>query len=292
MDSLFQETSDGWTILEVTRTLESEDSQDRNIAPGAVRIIWSYGLKDDVEYHEENRGAGSLVFYGSVPVVDLGDEVYNNSFLMPSAKIPSKRTSYICSTFILPGDSDGVNSDLETMEGHIIKIDPVVGSSSIGYVHHMLVYLCKNTTWFQSYFDSPKECVSPVGNFITGCESVLFGWARGMDSMVLPKEAGFRIGVGGNHAVRFLAVEIHYDNPLGSVGVTDNSGVRLHWTPRTRQHGIAKMISDLFRCWDFGGWRSNCFWQIDCSWIGDLRAGIRMYCAMHVHVFIPHNHIL
>jgi len=106
----------------------------------------------------------------------------------------------------------------------------------------MLVYLCSNSTWFQRYNGNPSECISPVGNFLAGCESVLFAWAHGMGSMTLPKEAGFRVGDSGSHPFKYMVIEIHYDNPLVIPGQRDYSGVRLHWTPQLRQYDAGILV--------------------------------------------------
>ncbi len=66
---------------------------------------------------------------------------------------------------------------------------------------------------------------SPLGR--SPCGSLAFAWAMGGGPIVLPASAGLRLDV---NALRWLVLEIHYDNPGHVAGIVDNSGVRLHLT--------------------------------------------------------------
>jgi len=77
--------------------------------------------------------------------------------------------------------------------------------------------------------------LSPIGNPFSGCHSLLYAWAMGVETMILPEEAGFRMGYGPD-AFKYFVIELHYDNPSGIPGLVDNSGLRLHYTNRLRKH--------------------------------------------------------
>lgn len=83
------------------------------------------------------------------------------------------------------------------------------------------------------------ECASPVGDVGTGCISLLYAWAVGMSSLVLPDEAGFRMGTSSPYGIRHLILEIHYDNLKRRTNVQDSSGIRIWYTPTIRKYDAA-----------------------------------------------------
>lgn len=59
----------------------------------------------------------------------------------------------------------------------------------------------------------------------------MYAWAVGSNALYLPEEAGFRIGING---IRYIILEVHYDNPLGTQGIVDSSGVEITMTKKLR----------------------------------------------------------
>lgn len=49
------EETQGVTIIEVRRKLDTKDFQDRPITSGNLRIVWAFGMTDEFSYHEANR---------------------------------------------------------------------------------------------------------------------------------------------------------------------------------------------------------------------------------------------
>ena len=109
----------------------------------------------------------------------------------------------------------------------------------------------KPTYWDR--YQQPGQCFSPLGDLSTGkatdptrehntiftrspvgCISLLYVWAVGSNALVLPKEAGFRMGNKSSYGVRHAILEVHYDNPQITANITDNSGIRIYYTSKLR----------------------------------------------------------
>ena len=57
--------------------------------------------------------------------------------------------------------------------------------------------------------------------------------------MILPEEAGFRVGSGHIHKV---ILEIHFDNPYYDSGVTDSMGFEAYYVNDLRPHDAGTLI--------------------------------------------------
>ncbi|MCK9356256.1 MAG: PQQ-binding-like beta-propeller repeat protein [Dehalococcoidia bacterium] len=51
----------GYTVIEFVRALDTGDSYDKPLAPGANKIIWAYGKSDNVDDKHSTRGYGEVV---------------------------------------------------------------------------------------------------------------------------------------------------------------------------------------------------------------------------------------
>jgi len=115
-------------------------------------------------------------------------------------------------------------------------------------VHHFLIYSCVNVSggYVERYWDKAATCRSPTGDPSSGCIAELFVWAYGGGSLILPPQAGFLMNNSEN-AAQYIVIEIHYDNPNRLSGVSDHSGVRVHWTPVLREYNAGVMaIADAW----------------------------------------------
>eukprot|EP00966_Prymnesium_polylepis_P170832 3948739-Prymnesium_polylepis.1 len=54
----------------MTRALTTGDSQDRAVAAGMTRIIWSWGTGVNVQYHSSNRGTKHTNFLPGATAAD------------------------------------------------------------------------------------------------------------------------------------------------------------------------------------------------------------------------------
>jgi hypothetical protein len=66
-----------------------------------------------------------------------------------------------------------------------------------------------------------------------------------MNDFVLPDDVGFPIG-SGDTDIKFVILELHYDNPTGDNTITDNFGLRLFYNdgPPTLEMGVM-VIGDV-----------------------------------------------
>jgi hypothetical protein len=101
---------------------------------------------------------------------------------------------------------------------HVIAIGPHVTNQRL--VHHLDVYEAP-----ESVDSTPRRCSA----FGSSEWRMVFAWAPGGKSLVLPQQAGFPLS-GTTHYV----VQIHYSNSLHLGGETDSSGVDLCTTDRLR----------------------------------------------------------
>lgn len=123
--------------------------------------------------------------------------------------VPNESTNYICRGFKLLSDQDY----------HIIEFDPILDNQLM--LHHMILYETANYTG-DDYFDCSSM---PKGS------SPLYTWAVGGIRYELPSHVGFRIG---KTAGKYVALQIHFDNPNQYSGRTDSSGVTLTLTSLLR----------------------------------------------------------
>jgi len=109
-------------------------------------------------------------------------------------------------------------------------------------VHHVLLHNCvyENVTG-NSVNESltPSQCFSPLGS--GGCYGVTYAWDMGGQSLILPKEAGFRMGA-SNDSIHWFILEIHYDNPNLIPGLIDHTGVKITFTKNLRQYDAATIM--------------------------------------------------
>jgi hypothetical protein len=178
----------------------------------------------------------SLVVLGmsgtfAAPILDLSDAVLETDimewnvahslaaeetslevmFTMPPLEVPTERTSYFCSGFEWPDDS----------QYHAVEFDSYIDQPEV--VHHIIIFNC-----LSQWKPEPQVC----GDMPKDCISFVYLWAVGSEPMVAPEEAGMRVGRGTDalHGV----VQIHYDNPLHKPGIVDRSGVRVKLTSDLR----------------------------------------------------------
>ncbi|KNC47124.1 monooxygenase [Thecamonas trahens ATCC 50062] len=191
----------GRTVVELVRAKETGSPQDRPFVEGNMHVVWAFGSSDTLTYHGANRATNQVTFWGESYVRPVGLttlELRHADFPVPSIK-----THYEETLFALPNDRPY----------HLVEIEPVIVQPK--YVHHMVFYFCTGPTL--------GECWDLVG-----------AWAVGGPSTVTPEVAGFRFGAGTT--ITHLRIQFHYDNPTNTPGVTDSSGVRIHYTDILREH--------------------------------------------------------
>ncbi|KAH9491013.1 hypothetical protein Btru_051766 [Bulinus truncatus] len=153
-----------------------------------------------------------------------------NLRLPESMSIPAKVTTYMCHVF-----------DLEQLipagDYHIVAVDPIIDNVEI--LHHIILYGCK---------DDPDM---PTGSFECGmvasdsCRELLSLWSVGLSGDCAHDNAAVRIG---HRGYKYVAVQLHWNNPNKRSDLTDRSGLNVYYTPnlRTYDAGIIALGSIYF----------------------------------------------
>ncbi|XKL65698.1 hypothetical protein PGB90_009118 [Kerria lacca] len=122
-----------------------------------------------------------------------------------------------------------------------VKINPeksyyIVGfepNASMKYIHHMILYGClvpgrAESAWNcgeMAQLDYNKDSANPCHLGST----ILYAWARDAPKLELPEDVAFKIG--RNTKINYLVLQVHYNQAEHfKNGMTDNSGVYLHYT--------------------------------------------------------------
>jgi hypothetical protein len=132
--------------------------------------------------------------------------------------VPAIETSYNCWDF---------NFSLDQL-GHITAFEAVVDNAA--HVHHFVVTLTANPSGSSDGY----SCYDLEGDMI-------WAWAPGDTRFELPPEAGFLVGdtPGGSVTLR---LQVHYNNPLGVTGETDNSGFDFWITDELRENNAGTLV--------------------------------------------------
>eukprot|EP01130_Rhizamoeba_saxonica_P013720 TRINITY_DN5893_c0_g1_i1.p1 TRINITY_DN5893_c0_g1~~TRINITY_DN5893_c0_g1_i1.p1 ORF type:complete len:571 (-),score=143.43 TRINITY_DN5893_c0_g1_i1:1296-3008(-) len=206
---------DGWTIVEVKRELVTGDVQDRDIVSGNNKIIVAYGSTDDINYHQFRKASGA-VFFGEnrndlLEDIKKRDDVEYFDVFNRDYNVPQKLTQYL-----------DVQIEFELEEDvHIIAFEHIITSGTIDIVHHFLL------------LGGPEYDILK--------QSQLWGWAPGIEAMVLPEEAGFRAGP-SEGSIKIFTMQTHFDNRNLQANLVDNSGVRVYYTKNLREYDAGVMM--------------------------------------------------
>jgi len=230
----YSQTHGGVLIVEVSRLLDTGDTQDHKIINDTELlmelhfIISAWGDSPTVSYHgRNNRAKGALRFYGKgLDEWDMFEESMDTeaegSFFVGAEDypIPSRDTKYkrFCfdeTHFVAMGVP--MNQSL-----HVIGIKPVIDPRTAKYVHHFTV-----TT-------------NEGGSCDTGMVGTsIYGWAPGGLPLSFPPIFGSPLGADG---FTFYSLTIHYNNPDLEEGMLDSSGIQLYWTTQKREQEVGGFI--------------------------------------------------
>jgi len=134
-------------------------------------------------------------------------------------EVPTKRTTYMCQAFTLPTHSNyhGIWYDVEPGE--------------VAVVHHAVLFGC--------FKPMPKgfwECATMPDD----CVKMIFPWPVGAPAFEYPPEAGEQLG--RNTGVVNLAIQMHYDNPLGLENVIDTTTVKVMVDHKIRDNDAGLLV--------------------------------------------------
>ncbi|KAK5903563.1 hypothetical protein CgunFtcFv8_007333 [Champsocephalus gunnari] len=215
---------DGQTIMSFRRSIQSCDKEDFQITAQPIKLIYAYGLTDEIKYHRDNRGTKEVNLLEYMPRTTST----NLNFLsatMNNITVPAYRTYYYCKYMKLN----------LTTKHHIYMIEPVI--EQIDIVYHMLLYRCP------SFVTEEDDRPCYMGDMEDTCFGVVAAWAVGGGVFELPENVG--IPIGGADSGTIYRLEIHYNNPRKEAGRTDSSGLRLHYTAQLRQHDAGIMTTGV-----------------------------------------------
>lgn len=154
----------------------------------------------------------------TVPAANLAETAVVN-LTFPGYAVPAKDTTYAKYAFNMQDEVKRVG--LSTSEDGLgsyfgIRFGIIKNSQQ---VHHLILYGCAT---------KPKGelLTAPSENGKMSCESVRYAWAVGGDDFCLPESVGIEFPV-ADRAAAWHVVEIHYDNPQGTSGIVDTSGVTM-----------------------------------------------------------------
>ncbi|XP_064084123.1 DBH-like monooxygenase protein 1, partial [Macrobrachium nipponense] len=213
-----------------------------------VRLIWAYGDSDPVErdpmtikYHSQK---GSKSLYLNEPrlrIPDLGEDVKTWELRSPNLRLPKDvATVYWCKLYKIPP---------LPRKTHVIGYVPIISEDNIQHVHHILLYGChlpESDKYFEKWIGADGgQCFDP--NMPVSwkyCSSLMVGWAVGGEGTFTPEHVGFPLGEEHGGATYFM-MELHYENPNLRKGIVDNSGLRIYYTEKLREHDAGIMILGL-----------------------------------------------
>lgn len=157
-------------------------------------------------------------------------KVERYEFFMPNAR-PIKSDTYLCSP---------IKVDV-SRPYYIIGFEPKANQHT---VHHMLLYGCSEPGTAKPVWNCGEMNENEIDDSeeedeaVVPCKrnsSIIYAWAKDAPMLKLPKDVGFKVGVGTT--IRYLVLQIHYSHvePFLNGGHTDTSGVHLYYTQRPMQ---------------------------------------------------------
>jgi len=220
-----------------TRTLEVRmNAEERIPAKRTTYIAKFFELPDDQKYH--------AVYFE--PIVDNLIAAHHYLFYLCDRPVDTKG-----------GKAFEVYKDLTEEEGDSIRMSPVSsdeqGTSQVAGLAGRTMRGASDMLSLLG-FRSAAGLVSLGGNAaeiaVAGgadavddsmratesCQAILTGWAIGGDGHCLYPGTGHPFGQGVPDSKVGLMI-LHWDNPDGrATGQTDTTGLRIHYTPRLREH--------------------------------------------------------
>ncbi|CAF4000838.1 unnamed protein product [Rotaria sordida] len=231
--------NDGWTAIQFKRLLDTCDSMDFPITSGTNTLIFAYGLVDldsnrpevDITYHNTRRNTRIIPLrsYADPPSDDKFIGLDTFEFRLNNYRVPSTDTTYHCKIYKAPSGYPLKRHAI----AHKILIDP----QNSDLVHHLDLYECDPTAMFNDD-NLPDGLCDEIADQIKLCASNLATvWAVGGDVMrEFPEEAGY--GVGGDYAIKYYMIQIHYDNPRLYSNRRDSTGIQFYLGNELRKYDL------------------------------------------------------
>lgn len=217
----------GWIIVEMSRLLDTQDTQDHVLKNDAdlwrapTRIIAAWGDDTVLSYHgkKKARSAVRLFATDSTSLEDVLSETSDGYFdvLQEEFEIPSNETYYhsLCKTY------DELSSTLPEGQSNVTMIGAIPVIDQVSAVHHYEVFL-------------QSECNLNLTDAVFLTRTLLYAWAPGDQGLALPDDVGFPLF--DNENTQAISIEIHYNNPSHTTGMLDSSGLRVYYINEERTY--------------------------------------------------------
>ena len=152
-----------------------------------------------------------------------GEEGFTKEFRIDKYQIPAGRTTYVDFAWSFPECADG--------DCYLVGLVALVDQSR--FLHHYVLRGCAKDKGVQD----GKASVGPIGAGMACEQSYLGGWAPGRNPFF--NAHNFTARPMGK--VSALSVQVHYDNPNGIEGVVDNSGLKVFYVKKPREHSLGEL---------------------------------------------------
>ncbi|OQV14749.1 DBH-like monooxygenase protein 1 [Hypsibius exemplaris] len=233
------------TTIRAVRKLRTCDPEDRPFGTGTLKMIYSYNPNDPPtkegrpQKHTE-RGSAAINFLqppsksdnqATEPIVQwvnatIGDYILNGD-----------KTEYICRLIKLPNFPQKL---------HAITTYPVIDPRTEEFVHHIVVFTCMNPLPATADTSGPFECGEKnngQAKAMSMCSTMVGLWTVGGQPSHYPPEAGlpFTQDLSGT----YFLIQMHYNNPLGKKGLSDNSGLAYSLTDKLRKYDVGTLATGI-----------------------------------------------
>jgi pimeloyl-ACP methyl ester carboxylesterase len=237
-----REVVNGKTKLVVQRKFDTGDAQDHKIVDDGlghyVLVAHAHQNTKSFAYHmPTNRAQVQVNFFrGTSNEEQIAELEANSEVLQFEVKMHAPGDANSPYTVPAPGNSDAVTNLIDSCQdlpssivtdpsgAHVLAMQAKVQTGNEALVHHYVIYgmrqTCEELGCTGSICDGGE---TNAGNAVT-----LWAWQIGGPDFILPSDIGFPIG--GNSGIKAIVMNVHYDNPSMTQGLTDSSSTVLHYT--------------------------------------------------------------
>ena len=236
--------ADGFLIFEGKRLLNTNDGQDHPIINDtetfipAQRIIAAWGnTTSTMMYHgPTNRVRGAIRLYGTVDEVTKFQSLIAQAdgyfdLIVNNHSLENVTTRYV--DFCFNWDTDVIPQGVPSNTNiYVVAAETILDDMGGSFVHHASI-----TASNDPLLNASRTCLD-----WRAYDFYLYSWTPGTFPLVLPSDVGITLGP-NDGAIQSFRLEVHYDNPLLLNGVTDSSGLRIHYkfAAPTYEAGILPM---------------------------------------------------
>jgi hypothetical protein len=164
----------GEMVLEITRSLDAHDAQDRAIGPNQQSVIYAYG--SSFAYHGSSRGSRQVTLYNAQGSVA-------NAKAVPALPADvSAKQNIVASKYQIPSDDDttyactSMIADVGPNEKRmVVAVEALLKTTSgKNLVHHLVLHACADSDYFRIFAKTQRCGYKTDVPGPTGCSSVVY----------------------------------------------------------------------------------------------------------------------